>query len=579
MLERNKQCSNYKDYAILLGNITMSKQFVNAICSINNKTVRWSDYNKLNLYLQSINTLITQEHQEHKKKKTKPTYIIYVNSAIKDILPPYENIEYQPIDRILPVYSSFIHSFEIKELEVILNKIKPYIDTMVDLIGTTKYKSIRKEYEVGFGFIARRILEKIKPDLVCAKTAYITKNNAPPPDIIKDYITPLKQYNVNKIVCKDIKNIIAYNVLKVDRDASFWSNVYLHDTIISLEKLYAKNNKRQNKVIYRDIVNYYMQTDKTFLAKIYFKKPPVCKGNVDWLRLCNIDTTSVITVSHVTWLDIVENYNITSKDIEVVEYYKAYTHPFPEHIRKLIQYMHEIKSRNKTEHNDILNLIIKQIIHVLHGFGYCRAFTEEGNMQYYCDTFRSDNKCRQMPGNVLLNPYDADMFYEWTRHELLTMINMCDNIYNYDTDSVTTTQQEGFKLIENYNNNLKQQYINRNLNPDDYTHYGHLIGQLEIEAKCKAFYLMAPKFYIYEEDDKLKSTTTGYTKNIIANSIMQDAPTSNAVKALEWFYNTDYVIPNLGYQYNGSFMSKVTFDKNRLLKNSQDLLSTLYLNI
>ena len=60
---------------------------------------------------------------------------------------------------------------------------------------------------------------------------------------------------------------------------------------------------------------------------------------------------------------------------------------------------------------------------------------------------------------------------------------------------------------------------------------------------------------------------------------MHDAPTSNAVKALEWFYNTDYVIPNLGYQYNGSFMSKVTFDKNRLLKNSQDLLSTLYLNI
>lgn len=562
MLTRHgKKAIYYKEYAILIGTVmpvSDEPKFYNAVMKIGGKTVTFCNYEAFKSFIVSIENVVKEEYKAHPKcEKCFPRFVIFTNKLFKKTYElKSEYIDFRPMDKICPTYKSHLYKLDdIDELKHKLDDTDIVINKMMKTIGPSKYIAEFKTkddsiFEVSMAYASRRYLEIMYPDYVNTKNAYMVRDKAPKVNFLEHYITPVKQYNANKLLAVEPELMQHYveDVVKIDRDSAFWAVPLLHKTCAYPTKVDLDTSSSWEL---RRIFN---NPDSAFFAKIAFKKQVLLKDGVkiDWLRNFNVDLTGIVTISHIEWQDIVQYYDISFDDIVIKELYKLVVCEFPSHIKKLYRQLHKDKSIAKKNNDIATKTVIKLIANTNHGYALDNRYTNQQDYDVYKRRYMNKNKNNKgtradyAPGDLLLTPIDALMFYNYTRSHLLKIINLTDKLYNYDTDSVTCNNAD--EVMEKYNTYIEELYHKNNLNVEDYTDEGYTIGKLYVEAYCDAFYLYCPKFYLWVENDKLEGKTAGYAEGSIVKTI-QDVSKNSGKDALKWFVSVPYGFElDVGYQ-------------------------------
>ena len=143
--------------------------------------------------------------------------------------------------------------------------------------------------------------------------------------------------------------------------------------------------------------------------------------------------------------------------------------------------------------------------------------------QYNGWWYRKDRPLRY-PGDMIYSYADSLMMYENARHNIIKLILLCKQngipvIYT-DTDCVVVPDTEKMSLVcKEYNNYITKLYEEKGLDIKEFTHSGHTIGFLEYEIHYDKFVFEHGKFYLFEIDGKLHSTTAGFPKDMLANKL------------------------------------------------------------
>lgn len=479
------------------------------------------------------------------KFKNPAKFVVFMNASMADFLPKYDFLEYIIYDKILPDYSVLFENVDKETSQEFITKIADQIEYFVPKI---KLSNFPNGENASFASLARRWMGATYSDIVNKETAYKTRRRHPNFTIVKYRLANLKKYNTNNIVKRESTYEIVHDCIKLDINSSFWAIPMIYETGI---KYLPAGNK------YIDLDN-----EKGYILKIKIKhKPTVINPNFpDWIvrhdLYLDCYNDDYMTITKPTWECLKVTYGITQDDVIILNddnyNYIVRTAPFLDEQRELYKRLHERKAIAKQEKNELLKQIIKIIGHCLHGFALGNWFAAEGAFyvdgvedntkellarQWYKDTWVTIRDAQYRSCDMMLTAYDATMMYEWAKYHELKLISLFDTVYYYDTDCVVVPDtEENRGKIKEYNEWIKSLYAQNELNYLDYTHDGHTIGFLELEAKYDAFFFTTGKEYLYVMNDKLYSTTAGYARDSVAERIENDSKLKGT-KALEWLVN------------------------------------------
>ena len=488
--------------------------------------------------------------------------VVFINETALPYLPDSDYLEYIIYDDLLPNYSKIIPSYDNSIARCMLDTVAEQIEFYIAKIGLNHFP--RGDYATKSG-LARRYLGAVYPDIVNRDLASKVRKRHPKYNIVYNFLRHLKPYGANAIMSRKSSKEIIRNCIKLDINSSFWSVPMIHET----------------GAYYKHLPNYCkIDLDKKegFIAIIKFteegyKKIQEPKGNLPhWLLMYKYDDligtllSDEMVIVKPTWEDLKFTYGITKDDVKIVKAIDVFTTSFLEEQRELYKRLHHDKAIAKNNKDELTKQTIKTIGHCLHGYHLGNWFTEVDGNEWYSNLWGyhpKEDPVTYRPYDMILNTYDAVMMYEYARYHILRIINLFDTVYYYDTDCVVVPDtEENREKIKEYNEWIKQLYAQNELNYLDYTHDGHTIGFLELEAKYDAFYYTTGKEYLYVMDDKLYSTTAGYAKNIVAKHIEDDSGLAG-LDALEWLVqHPEYETP-LIFLKNGTGISFTTFKHHK----------------
>ena len=488
--------------------------------------------------------------------------VVFINETALPYLPDSDYLEYIIYDDLLPNYSKIIPSYDNSIARCMLDTVAEQIEFYIAKIGLNHFP--RGDYATKSG-LARRYLGAVYPDIVNRDLASKVRKRHPKYNIVYNFLRHLKPYGANAIMSRKSSKEIIRNCIKLDINSSFWSVPMIHET----------------GAYYKHLPNYCkIDLDKKegFIAIIKFtaegyKKIQEPKGNLPhWLLMYKYDDligtllSDEMVIVKPTWEDLKFTYGITKDDVKIVKAIDVFTSSFLEEQRELYKRLHHDKAIAKNNKDELTKQTIKTIGHCLHGYHLGNWFTEVDGNEWYSNLWGyhpKEDPVTYRPYDMILNTYDAVMMYEYARYHILRIINLFDTVYYYDTDCVVVPDtEENREKIKEYNEWIKQLYAQNELNYLDYTHDGHTIGFLELEAKYDAFYYTTGKEYLYVMDDKLYSTTAGYAKNIVAKHIEDDSGLAG-LDALEWLVqHPEYETP-LIFLKNGTGISFTTFKHHK----------------
>ena len=488
--------------------------------------------------------------------------VVFINETALPYLPDSDYLEYIIYDDLLPNYSKIIPSYDNSIARCMLDTVAEQIEFYIAKIGLNHFP--RGDYATKSG-LARRYLGAVYPDIVNRDLASKVRKRHPKYNIVYNCLRHLKPYGANAIMSRKSSKEIIRNCIKLDINSSFWSVPMIHET----------------GAYYKHLPNYCkIDLDKKegFIAIIKFteegyKKIQEPKGNLPhWLLMYKYDDligtllSDEMVIVKPTWEDLKFTYGITKDDVKIVKAIDVFTTSFLEEQRELYKRLHHDKAIAKNNKDELTKQTIKTIGHCLHGYHLGNWFTEVDGNEWYSNLWGyhpKEDPVTYRPYDMILNTYDAVMMYEYARYHILRIINLFDTVYYYDTDCVVVPDtEENREKIKEYNEWIKQLYAQNELNYLDYTHDGHTIGFLELEAKYDAFYYTTGKEYLYVMDDKLYSTTAGYAKNIVAKHIEDDSGLAG-LDALEWLVqHPEYETP-LIFLKNGTGISFTTFKHHK----------------
>ena len=493
--------------------------------------------------------------------------VVFINETALPYLPDSDYLEYIIYDDLLPNYSKIIPSYDSSIARCMLDTVAEQIEFYVDKIGLSNFP--RSEYATKSG-LARRYLGAVYPDIVNRDLASKVRKRHPKYNIVYNFLRHLKPYGANAIVSLNSTHKIYKNCLKLDINSSFWVVPMIHNTGSNFTHYQCYNTKIDlDKEEYIVIIKF----TEEGLKKI--QKP---KGNLPhWLASSfsyndcfTMETLKdEMTIIRPTWEDLKFTYGITKKDVQIIKRISVTPVPFLDGQRELYRRLHQDKAIAKNNKDELTTQTIKTNGHCLHGYGNGNWFTEVDGSEWYENLWGYHPKkdpATYRPYDMILNNYDATIMYEYARYHILRIINLFDTVYYYDTDCVVVPDtEENREKIKEYNEWIKSLYAQNELNYLDYTHDGHTIGFLELEAKYDAFYYTTGKEYFYVMNDKLYSTTAGYAKNTVAKHIEDDSELTG-LDALEWLVqHPEYETP-LIFLKNGTGISFTTFKHHKYEK-------------
>ena len=565
----------YEEYLIIFCMYLRNQKRVLNISIKDPQTQTFYYYSNTDIVIEMLSDLNNKAENAFvdSKFKNPAKFVVFINASMAEFLPKYDFLEYIIYDKILPDYSVLFENVDKETSKEFITKIADQIEYFVPTVNLSNFPNGEN---ASFASLARRWMGATYSDIVNTETAYKTRRRHPNFTILKYRLANLKKYNTNNIVKRESTYEIVHDCIKLDINSSFWVIPMIYETGI---KYLPAGNK------YIDLDN-----EKGYIVKIKFKhKPTVINPNFpDWL-VCHdmyLDcyNNDYMTITKPTWECLKFTYGITQDDVIILNddnyNYIVRTAPFLDEQRELYRRLHERKAIAKQEKNELLKQIIKIIGHCLHGFAlgnwfaaeafYTNAVEDETKellaRQWYKDTWVTIRDAQYRSCDMMLTAYDATMMYEWAKYHELKLISLFDTVYYYDTDCVVVPDtEENREKIKEYNEWIKQLYAQNELNYLDYTHDGHTIGFLELEAEYDAFYYTTGKEYFYVMNDKLYSTTAGYAKNIVAKHIEDDSGLTG-LDALEWLvHHPEYETPMFFIQ-NGTGISFTTFKHHKYEK-------------
>ena len=492
--------------------------------------------------------------------------VVFINETALPFVPESEYLEYIIYDDLLPNFTKLVPALDKSVARYMLDIASQQLEFYIDKIGLNHFP--RGDYATKSG-LARRYLAAVYPDIVNKNLAYKVRKNHPKYNIVYNFLRYLKPYGANAIMSRKSPKEIIRNCIKLDINSSFWAVPMIHET----------------GIYYKHLPNYCkIDLDKKegFIAIIKFteegyKKIQKPKGNLPhWLLMYKYDDligtflSDEMVIVKPTWEDLKFTYGITKDDVKIVKSIDVFTAPFLKEQRELYKRLHHDKAIAKNNKDELTMQTIKTTGHCLHGYHLGNWFTEVDGSEWYENLWGyhpKEDPAAYRPYDMILNTYDAVMMYEYARYHILRIIDLFDTVYYYDTDCVVVPDtEENREKIKEYNEWIKSLYAQNELNYLDYTHDGHTIGFLELEAKYDAFYYTTGKEYFYiKNDGKLYSTTAGYAKNIVAKHIEDDSGLTG-LDALEWLvHHPEYETPMFFIQ-NGTGISFTTFKHHKYEK-------------
>ena len=569
-LTRYNNCPYFIQYAILKyvkinGDFIMSK----IVYPIQNCRENLSHA----ILLKVLNTIRDKVIEYNEKNNTEVKFVIFIDKESFNSDALFTNkyyttyLEFRVYNNIVPGYTTCIEDLSIetfdKQFETAIKEIVYYVKH----IGLSKYLSKINDIELSFAYVARRYLEKTEPfKKIIEGNAFKVIKRFPKYDFVWNVAKDVKKFNANKLV-KHGKKVYWANVCKYDINSSFWS--------IPMTEYTGMNPKRLSGAVLEkegldldDVKKYYMVKENMYFAKIKINKTFYSKPNrVDWLDIFNVDLSDEMWVTNVEIEDILDTYELSMDDIELLDFYILEKVPFLPTQKEFYKELHRVKAIAKSNNDTLLKNCLKAIGHCLHGFAIGNWFTDKYNKDaYYGNIKKPFHKYKdyRKPADVFLTPIDSLYFYSYARQHLLKILELFGNRYYFDTDSIVTERNN--EAVKAYNEWVNNKYIKMGCDPKDYTHDGHTIGYLELEEECENFCHLSPKFYLWTHDNKLHSTTAGYEKNSIAK-VVEKVSGKIGKDALQWFIKPENSIFDVGYISNGSKYIKNLYNKEKSLLN------------
>lgn len=552
-LTRKGPAHHFIQYAILQC-VNLNNTFITAqiIYPVQNQRDRLS-YENLIKVMNTIRDKVIEYNTEH---ESDAKFIIYLDNESYNSDAIFSDeyyttyFDFRIYNKIVPGYTTCLKDLKIetfdKQFETAIKEILYYVRT----VGHSCFLSKIGDNEVSFAYTARRWLEHNEPfKAILKKNSSKSIKRFPKYDFVWEVARDVKKFNANKLV-KHGKAVKWVDVCKYDINSSFWSIPMTEYTGTRPKKIkFNEHGVTKEGFDLEDIKKYYMVKENMYFAKIKIDKTIYTKSNkVDWLDIFGINFSEGLWVTNVEIEDMLDTYEISLDDIELLDFYILEKVPFLPTQREFYEQLHKQKSVAKSNKDELLKNCLKIIGHCLHGFAIGNWFTEEYNDEYYYKMLRNAFTPYAKNANLFLTPIDSMYFYSYARQHLLKILDLFKDNFYFDTDSVVAPYCE--ENIKKYNEWINEKYANMGLDSKNYTYDGHTIGYLELEEKCENFCHLSPKFYLWTHDNKLHSTTAGFNKNSIAKSIEKTSGKFGK-DALQWFINQKYLTLNVGYISNG----------------------------
>lgn len=510
--------------------------------------------------IKNQNTLTFLLENLYTKTESSKLTRIYCNKTSVKWINSFGNKEKYPLfsigtyDDILPNYSSWMpleynDDYCIKKLYDVANEIKFYVDK----IGLKKFR--KSHINAGFGSISARCLEVDYPDEVNADNVLEIIKRAPRSQYIS-IIKKVKNYGANSIVSTKRHDGVYFNVTKLDIDSSFNIVPMLYKT---MENLKFKKAELFNINDLRNILN---EEKQGFIVELELNQQPVLKHYdlPDFLYKDKVDLNirlgvktldNNVTLTHLGFKNLFEIYNLNPKLIKIKKLLIGDLVDYTQFQKDLICNLHKDKSYYKEAGKTLEKNKTKKIIHCLHGRGQMNMYD---SIEVYKNKWERKGVRYWSPADFIFNYIDSVMMYEYARDAILTVIRLClynkQRVYYYDTDCVVIPNNPISDLIiKEYNHYIINKYKMKGYDIKDFTHYGHTIGLLEKEAVYDKFTYKYGKFYLYEIDGKLYSTTAGYPTDLLANKL-EEATGLNGMEAYLKF--PSFKALTLGWSYNAT---------------------------
>lgn len=508
--------------------------------------------------IKNQNTLTFLLEDLYTKTKSPELTRIYCNKTSARWINTFGNKENYPLfsittyDDILPNYSSWLpldynDDYCIEKLYSLSEEISFYVNK----IGLHYFKKANED--AGYGKIAALCLEKDYPDLVNANNVLDVIKRAPSSKYIS-ILKNLKRYGANCIISNEGNGAMFHNVVKLDIDSSFSVVPILHKTMINLRF------KKVDNYNVKDLCDLIVEGKKGFVVELKLNQQPSLKNYnyPDFLYKDSLDDVGMrlgikklpttITLTHLGLKNLLEIYNLNPKLIEIKKLLVGDLVDYLPFQKELLTRLHKDKSYYKEIGNILEKNKTKKTMHCLHGRGIMNIYN---NIKVYQAKWETKGKRFINPGDFIFNYIDSIMMYEYARDAILTIIRLC--LYNkqhthyYDTDCVVIPNNPLTDLIiKEYNHYMINQYKMKGYDIKDYTHYGHTIGLLEKEAVYDKFTYKQGKFYLYEIEGKLHSTTSGFPTDLIANKLEE----VTGLNGMEAYLASTNISLDLGWIYN-----------------------------
>lgn len=488
--------------------------------------------------------------------------VVFTNKEFLKFLPTeVEHIEYRCYNKILTDYSTYVpdpsiltKEWNAEVLTSVHNQLA-YWASNLKYIGQVVDGFIDKEdnkIETSCAFLIRRIWDIVYEKEV-KKLSCINTDRAPQDykNFIYTYCQDIMKYNSNMIIQHEApEDKIYYNVIKADINSSFWHKYFAiftggrpHKVDLDNIKIPMDTWKRQN-----------MCRDKIWFATIKFNKILECNHFIDIFEYAEVNIRNPIRICQAQWEILEDYYNITTDDVDVIDFWSCNKMKFRPEIQTIIKDIHNKKAIAKSNHNEQERKLYKLMGHTNHGSANQKHIIQQFNIAGYNNLWfeRGYNNTDRA-----LTPQDGLFLYSYAAISLLKLTSKLtrDNVFNFDTDMVVIPEEYEY-IIDEYNKDIKKGYKRMGVNINDVTADGHTIGFLEVEDRLDAHYFLGPKMYFYVKkgSNKLSSTTAGYPKNRLGELIEQTSGLKG-VEALEWFAEQEDVIfgcKELGWIYDGT---------------------------
>lgn len=466
-----------------------------------------------------------------------------------------------------------------KELFTVYDFVKVHADTVGGI----------NNFRMGKGSVGCRFVERMQDEhglFVIKKQAQLTAKNFPTFEMYQRICYDgMRKFSANSML--EVKqDTVSEQVVSYDFDSSFWSVIGAYK--LPMQKVCYIGKDRDGDWRYfssRDLENY-LRDKKHFTGEYCF----TCRATIlsvepknklnNWLLLRDTKVDLGYVTSSLLE-EIRQDYDFRERDLiltDITVYASGYMSN--EVFNYVYQTLHERKSAlKKTKGAEYT--IIKLCGNVIHGVAQKQSRIKHKRSFAYQDIKRDSER---RPAEYLLSPQQSFFVYQLAACRLLQVLRRCDmsKVVYFDTDCIKTTQSkaEMDKIAEQVNAELIDRYRAAKRNIHRMTAEEHVLGFFEYEHTYEIFYALNKKFYIFVEDGKLQSTTSGFRKNVIAQAI-QNHFGGTPEEALRAFVEIPEIVLDVGYvlNYQGRIIrcdfDKSVWAKSDVLEKAKMFLSDL----